>query len=229
MKIRRASILIMWLMALLVGGCASVTPATVPADANASTIVVPFSIDLLTVDGASPDLPLTRSDSYQYRLPAGKHVLELIYKRTWGAGSGSELVTSDVFAVTVDTQPGQSLEVGYSDDTRGRAANNPAAFKENFALWLTDSASGERIEGSFSRPFRGILDTFGFSFGSRSNEPAPAQTSDPQPVGVAVPVSPEDSGLANTNGSSLEQLKRWWTSASPQERADFLIWSTSQK
>lgn len=232
-----------WLASLI--ACSSVKPTVPATDPALAMLVVPFSIDLLTVDGAFPDPPFKRTVPYVYQVAPGSHELEFVYKRTWGAGEGSELVATDVFAVTVDVSAGQRLEVGYPDDSESKRANKQTAYKRDFALWLTDPASGRRIDAAYSRPFRGILDTAKFSFGARPQAEAPAsvdttsvgsgdvksgdvESGGVESAGVIVPVFPSNSVAASQDSSSLEQLKSWWTRASQQERADFLIWSTSQ-
>lgn len=233
-----------WLISLV--GCGSLNSTINRNDPNLATLVVPFSIDLLAVDGVAAKLPFKRSDPYFYQVAPGRYKLDFIYNSSWGIGEDDQLVSSDVFAASVDVSAGQRLIVGFADDTEAKITNRQAEYKRDFALWLTDSISGQRIDAAYSRPYRGILDKLSLAFFDRSKSESAASTPIETDGGEATAVDAikgqsgdveaasslervEPSGSAvGLDDSSLEQLKSLWIKASQQERAEFLIWSTSR-
>jgi len=205
---------IFWL-SLCLSGCASIVGGKLPeAIPGKARLVIPATLTTISIDGQKPESTLARPDPYYHFLEPGSHTLELSYWQMWGNNLSGESVRSGIYKLSVDVVADTDVVLQHSD-AGSRSPASAEQFIDNFAIWAT-TADGDRVDAVYDRPAEGLLQSLGAQVGQDSTD-TPS---------VRVPVVVADA--ANGESSALAQLKYWWQQESKEERAEFLIWSTSQ-
>lgn len=212
------------ILASVISACAGPGATTRPDSNGQALLVIPGSLELKSIDGVAQSQPLLRPDPSYQPLSPGLHTLEFAYTEFWGSSQAGELVRSDIHRIDLQVSADVEYRLEHLDPGR-RNLSGREKFNANFALWAIEASTGDRTDGVYSRPNRGLLGLIG-----QGAPAAPAASEGTASVPVAasnqageVASAPPD---ASVQPDALQQLKFWWQQASKEQRGEFLIWST---
>lgn len=196
------------LLATLVSACQSAATVKLydgPERAAAELVMVkvPEQIELMTLDGAQIKgaSTLFSGGTRELALSPGRHEILAYYKELWDSTIESHVIfrSAPVYFI-VDGRAGDRFELGFAAP---RSRDDAEALSEDFRGWSLNLASGVKTPTRASGIARPNLIS-----NLISNDSTPAAAAP-----VAAPAAPR--------GSYLDELKRFWSEATPDERRAF--------
>jgi hypothetical protein len=177
-----------------------------PAD-GVATLWVPPMLDPLTVDGQdvrdSSLLPVNTTHRLDL-LPGRREVVVRYSGLSGGPPNQQVMIESPPLSVSFEAIAGRNYTLRHRvGDDDLRFVKNPT----NVSVWVEETTAPDPAH---AQP------------GARS--PAePARKAEPAPLPAKIQT--HDTPVSPGQPNALEELKRWWKQASPQERGAFLNWT----
>lgn len=220
-------------------------PATEIAD-----LAIPVEIDVLSLNGKKVEGAQTLLGTADRRLQLlpGQYQLLVYYNNLWQSeGDSHETIRSRPIRFDLDLVAGHHYQM---DFTRTRDLRVARGFATDFPVWLTDLASGQRVDGKdaglgFDNSLlnqltgRVVLDATGTSSDGHqviaplATAAATTAVAPATPAVAATPAAPLSSAIGTPSAAAatpasaagyLDLLKAQWRQASQEEKRAFLQW-----
>lgn len=209
--------------------------------AEIADLAIPIEIDVLSLNGKKVEGAQTLLGTADRRLQLlpGQYQLLVYYNNLWqGEGDSHETIRSRPIRFDLDLVAGHHYQM---DFTRTRDLRVARGFATDFPVWLTDLASGQRVDGKdagldFDNSLlnqltgRVELDTTGTRSDDGHQVIAPLATAAAATTSAApaTPAAATTSAPATDTPASatryLDLLKAQWRQASQDEKRAFLQW-----
>lgn len=190
-------------------------PAAAADTAGSATLLIPEQIGIAAINGieqeSSSVFRSRRERSIE--LQAGRHDILAYYHELWPLVDIHDTLISNPVRFTLDVTPGQRYRIDYPQpQTHAEAERLEASFNG----WIENLQTGVRVASveSGMRFRRGFT---GHDLALVAINPSGGAT------GAVPPVTHAAKMPATANGS-LEDMQRWWTHATPEQRQAFLSW-----
>lgn len=194
-------------------------PGPVKPQEETAKIALPWSLDILTVDGKSVGRKAFESQEPKLIVLPGLHALEVRYSNIWDlSAEDHEKIQSQPVLLYLEAQAGHSYMLKHPPLDNVDAARTYAAQPK---IWIVDAKTGDEVQA----PLPGVTQHMppGGSTAATPEAYATAITD-----AIAKAVSPDAQRTATEDSTTLKLLKFWWNQASAEERSAFAGWITKQ-
>lgn len=167
-----------------------------------ATIVVPYELEVIEIDGKTIKPPYVPNGSYQIELLSGDHELMVVYNEYWGNTDAGSMVKSKVFLFKVSVSAADVFMLKHNAPEDLLHADF-AMLGSEIKIWLYQRNTGKITQAFDAKDSGGFL------------SPSTEKMSTKPP---AVPQR------ADNQQNPYDSLKHWWKMADDKQRQAFKDW-----
>lgn len=225
-----------WLLPFLcfsLAACVGNVSRSVVFESGSIPISVPAELEVYEIDGEPLRIPSLQNGMYTVSIPSGQHSIAVQYLKNWneandGVSSSGRIVRWQPVVFTADFKQRENYTLVLDNPDNYDAA---VALKDNPKIYL-HSNNKAIAAGSLVHVPQGLgvlLNDSRYRYGIPSTSKPQAKVRpvyNKQVAPQVISTSFDTDKLDSSSGSiePLQQLKRWWSSATESEKKEFWLW-----